>query len=548
MMHRKTFDYVIIGGGSAGCVLANRLSADPQQRVLLLEAGPRDGGLMMRMPAGVYKQYLDPRTNWSYESQPERNMNDRRIPVPRGRVLGGSSSINSMVYLRGHPKDFDRWASGGLPEWDYAHCLPYFRRAETSDRGASFYRGDSGPLSTEQGRLQSPIFDAFLDSAVEAGHVISEDLNGAQPEGFARLDSTKRRGQRCSAAVAYLHPVMGRSNLTVLTGALVHKTLIEGRRAVGVRYERGGEMAEAAAEREVILCGGAINSPQILMLSGIGPGDELARFDIPMVQELPGVGENLQDHMDVGLKFGIAKAVSIEWLDNPFAKAYAGARWLVDHSGAAASNIYEVGGFARSRHDVPHANLQFHLAPVLIDQDGSRIKLARGFMLHLSQLRQQSRGRIRLASGDPREKAVITFNFLATESDRREFRDGLALVRDIVNGSALRSLKPTSILPGPDIRSDEEVDAFIQDRSETEFHPSCTCRMGVDDMAVVDPQLRVRGIDGLRVVDASVMPSVTSANLNAPTIMIAEKAADMISGKQALEPAAGIARPAAAAS
>jgi choline dehydrogenase len=539
MMRRKSFDYVIIGGGSAGCVLANRLSADGQHRVVLLEAGPRDGGLMMRMPAGVYKQYLDPRTNWSYESQPERSMNDRRIPVPRGRVLGGSSSINSMVYLRGHPRDFDRWASGGLPTWDYAHCLPYFRRAETSDRGGNYYRGDSGPLSTEQGRLQSPIFDAFLDSAAEAGHVISDDLNGAQPEGFARLDSTKRRGQRCSAAVAYLHPAMLRPNLTIETGALVHRVLIENRRAIGVRYEQRGEEIEVEAAREVILCGGAINSPQLLMLSGIGPAGDLARFDIPLKQDLPGVGSNLQDHMDVGLKFAIKKPVSMEWLDNPFAKAYAGARWFINRSGPAASNIYEVGGFAKSRSDIAHANLQFHLAPVMIDEVGAEMKLARGFMLHLSQLRQESRGCIRLASADPRAKAAITFNFLATEPDRQEFRDGLALVRDIVNGQALRNLGSTSVLPGSGTDSDADIDAFIRAHAATEYHPSCTCRMGVDELAVVDPELRVYGIESLRVVDASVMPSVTSANLNAPTIMIAEKAADMIVGKPALEPALG---------
>lgn len=536
-MRRNSFDFIIVGGGSAGCVLANRLSADPQARVLLLEAGPRDGGLMMRMPAGVYRQYLDPRTNWSYESAPQTGMDDRRIPVPRGRVLGGSSSINSMVYLRGHPLDFDRWAATGLPHWDYAHCLPYFKRAETSDRGGSFYRGDSGPLSTERGRLQSPIFDAFLDSAGEAGHVISDDLNGAQPEGFARLDSTKRRGERCSAAVAYLHPAMNRPNLTVLTGALVHRLLIEGGRAVGVRYERGGEAVEVTAAREVILSGGAINSPQLLMLSGIGPADELARHDIPVRLDLPGVGANLQDHMDVGLKFGLAKPVSIEWLDNPLAKLYVGARWLLDRSGPAASNIYEIGGFARSRPDLPHANLQFHLGPVSIEQVGTKLKLARGFMLHISQLRQESRGRIQLASADPHDKPVIAFNFLATDSDRQEFRDGIALVREILNGSALRSLQPTPILPGPDVRSDADIDAFIRAKAETEYHPSCTCKMGVDGMAVVDPELRVRGIEGLRVVDASVMPSVTSANLNAPTIMIAEKAADMITGAPPLAPA-----------
>lgn len=536
-MSNISFDFVIVGGGSAGCVLAHRLSADRGQRVLLLEAGPRDGGLMMTMPAGVYKQYLDPRTNWNYESVAELGMNRRRIPVPRGRVLGGSSSINSMVYLRGHPKDFDRWAAAGLPGWDYAHCLPYFRRAETSDRGADFYRGGSGPLSTELGRLQSPIFDAFLAAAAEAGHVVSDDLNGAQPEGFARLDSTKRQGRRCSAAVAYLHPAMSRPNLTVLTGALALRVLIDGRRAVGIRYELGGEIREVLAEREVILCGGAINSPQLLMLSGIGPMAELRRFDIPVVQDLPGVGANLQDHMDIGLKFDIAKPVSIDWLDSPIGKVYAGARWLINRSGPAASNIYEVGGFARSNADVPHANLQFHLAPVMIDQVGGRIRLAQGFMLHLSQLRPESRGRIRLVSADPHMKAAIEFNFLSTERDRQEFRDGIMIARDIVNSQSMASIRPRSVLPGPGICSGSDIDAFIRTHAETEFHPSCTCRMGIDDMAVVDPQLRVRGMDSLRVVDASVMPTVTSANLNAPTIMIAEKAADLIIGLSTLDAA-----------
>lgn len=537
MKNDRSFDYVIVGGGSAGCVLANRLSADPGLRVLLLEAGPRDGGLMMTMPAGVYRQYLDPRTNWNYESMPEPRMNERRIPVPRGRVLGGSSSINSMVYLRGHPKDFDRWATDGLPEWDYAHCLSYFRRAETSDRGASFYRGGSGPLSTERGRLQSPIFDAFLAAAAEAGHLISDDLNGAQPEGFARLDSTKRRGRRCSAAVAYLHPAMERSNLTVLTGALAHKILTESRKAFGVRYELGGEIHIARAECEVILCGGAINSPHLLMLSGIGLRAELARFEIPLVGDLPGVGANLQDHMDVALKFGIRKRVSIDWLGSPIGKAYAGARWLIDRSGPAASNIYEVGGFARSNADVPHANLQFHLAPVMIDQKDGGIRLARGFMLHLSQLRQESRGHVSLASADPRAKATISFNFLATERDRQEFRDGLAIVRDIVGRPVMAALGPRPVLPGLEVCGDSEIDAFIRAQAETEFHPSCTCRMGLDEMTVVDSQLRVHGTEALRVVDASVMPTVTSANLNAPTIMIAEKAADMILGSPPLGPA-----------
>lgn len=532
------FDYIIIGGGSAGCVLANRLSAVADIRVLLLEAGPPDGGLFMAMPAGVYRVYLDPRTNWSYQSEPEPRLGGRRIPVPRGRVLGGSSSINSMVYLRGNPKDYDRWAGNALPHWDYAHCLPYFRKSETSDRGESLYRGGSGPLSVERGRFRSPIFDAFMAAAEEAGHPISDDLNGARPEGFARLDSTKRNGRRCSAAVAYLRPAVRRGNLTVLTGALVERILFSGRRAIGVRYHRGGDTIEARAEREVILCGGAINSPQVLMLSGIGPADELKRHGIAVLHHLPGVGGNLQDHMDVAFKFTCRKPVSIAWLDRPAKRWMAGARWLLTRSGIVGSNIYEVGGLIRSRAAVEWPNLQFHLGPVLLNQIGERVTLAEGFMLHLSQLRQESRGRVRLASPDPRDKARIQFGFLATDNDVQEFRDGVSLARHIVRQPALAGILGEEIAPGPQVRSNAEIDAFVQAQAETEFHPSCTCRMGTDDQSVVDGELKVHGLEGLRVVDASVMPTVVSANLNGPTIMIAEKAADLILGRPPLPPAA----------
>lgn len=536
MAIRNKLDFVIIGAGSAGCVLANRLSEDPGNNVLVLEAGPRDRNLFVTMPAGVYRAFKDQRINWNYESEPEPHMDGRRIPVPRGRVLGGSSSINSMVYLRGHPLDYDRWAAENLPSWSYAHCLPYFRRSESSDKGPTPYRGAEGPLSVETGTLASPIFDAFLNSAEEAGYPVSDDLNGSAPEGFARLDSTKRNGRRCSAAVAYLHPVASRPNLLIETGAQVLELLFEGKRAVGVRYRQNGKIHEVRAGREVILCGGAVNSPQLLMLSGIGPAEEIERHGIAVRHHLPGVGANLQDHVDVMLQFRTRRPVSLAWLRHPWGKLRVGAEWLLARSGVGASNIFEVGGLIRSTATVPHANIQYHVAPVVIDYDGDDISLAEGFMVHLSQLRQESRGRIGLRSADPLDKASIRFDFLSTDQDRREFREGIQIVREIVARSALAELVDRELSPGPDLTTDDHLDAFVRKNAETEFHPSCTCRMGHDDLSVVDDQLRVHGIDGLRVVDASVMPSVISANLNAPTIMIAEKAADLILGRPPLPP------------
>ena len=537
MPRAAEYDYVIVGAGSAGCVLANRLSADPACRVLLLEAGPRRAGLYAAIPAGVYRAYTDPRINWSYRSEPEARLDGRRIPVPRGKVLGGSSTINSMVYLRGHPADYDAWEAGGASGWRYVDCLPYFRRSETSDRGPSLYRGDSGPLSVETGTLESPVFDAFLSSAEDAGYPLSADLNGAEHDGFARLQSTRRKGRRCSTAVAYLFPVMGRRNLEVRTGALATRIIIQGGSARGVSFRCGSSSENAFATREVILCGGAINTPQLLMLSGVGAADHLRTCGIDVVRDLPGVGANLQEHMDVILGFATTRPVSIAWLRHPWHRWKAGLQWLLTRGGIAASSIYEIGGFYRSDDSVPRSNLQVHVAPIYFEEGPGGFVLAEGYSVHISQLRPESRGEVRLRCSDPCVPPAISFRLLSSEGERREFRDGIRRLRRIVRGGELGRLTASELAPGAARDSDDELDRFVRENAETEYHPSCTCRMGQDEMAVVDPALRVRGLSALRVVDASVMPSVVSANLNGPTVMIAEKAADMILGNEPLPPA-----------
>lgn len=532
------YDYVIVGAGSAGCVLANRLSADPDVRVVVLEAGPPDRDLFIHIPAGVYRVWKDPRINWNYESEAEGSMANRRIPVPRGRVVGGSSSINSMVYMRGHPLDYDRWAAEpGLATWDYAHCLPYFKRSEGYDRGGDAWRGGDGPLGVSRGTVANPLFDAWCAAGAEAGVGASDDLNGYRPEGLARLDSTKRGGRRCSAAVAYLRPALARPNLRLETGALVERVVTDGNRATGVDYvAKGGARRRVHAAREVILSGGAINSPQLLMLSGIGPADELGQHGIVPVLDLPGVGANLQDHVDIIVQYACPKPVTFAGVDKPLRKLATGLQWLASRSGLAASNIWEAGGLVRSNGDVPYPNLQYHFAPVAVDYEGERIVLKQGFQAHISQLRQESRGRVTLRSADPVDKARITFNFLSTERDRREFVEGVALTREIVATKPFDEFRGAELMPGPDVRSGADIEAFVSENAETEFHPSCTCRMGTGPDAVVDGELRVHGIEALRVVDASVMPYVISANLNAPTMMIAERAADFILGRDQLQP------------
>ena len=531
------YDYVIAGAGSAGCVLANRLTEDPEVRVLILEAGPRDLNPYIHMPAGVYKVWKDTRINWNYASAPQTELAGRAIPVPRGRVLGGSSSINSMVYLRGHPLDYDAWAQDfGLPDWDYAHLLPYFRKSERSERGADPWHGDSGPLGVSIGRTANVLYDAFVGAGPQSGFGGSADLNGFNPEGLARLDSTKWNGRRCSAAVAYLHPAARRPNLTIETGAVVQRVDIAGNRASGLTYVRGGQTVSVHATREVLLCGGAINSPQMLMLSGIGPEAELRAQGISLRHHLAGVGQNLQDHVDLMMQWHCTKPVTLARLANPLAKLAAGAEWLLTRKGPVASNIWEAGGLIRTDAAVRSPNIQFHFGPVAVDYIGDRIQLKQGFQLHVSQLRQSSRGRLRLVSANPGTAPRIEFDFLSTDHDRREMVEGVKAARHIVDQPAFAPFRGAAIYPDAKVGSDAEILDFVRTTSETEFHPSCTCRMGHDAMAVTGPDLKVHGIENLRVVDASVMPAVISANLNATVMMIAEKAADMILGRAALAP------------
>ena len=531
------YDYIVVGAGSAGCVLANRLSEDGDVSVLVLEAGRSDRNLFIHMPAGVYKVWNDPKLNWNYRSVPEAEMGRREIPVPRGKVLGGSSSINSMVYLRGHPSDYDCWAEEfGLAGWDYAHCLPYFKKAERNERGEDPWHGGSGPLGVSRGTSSNVLYDAFIAAGGEAGIGVSQDLNGYRPEGLGRYDSTKWNGRRCSAAVAYLHPAARRKNLAIATGALVEKVTVEKGRAVSLTVRHRGKAHVVRAAREIVLSGGAINSPQLLMLSGIGPADALARAGIDVVHELPGVGSNLQDHVDVVMQWRCRRPVTLRHLANPFVKAAIGVRWLTDRGGPVASNIWEAGGLVRTEAGLPAPNIQYHFAPVAMQPHGRDIRLEQGFQLHVSQLRQDARGRIELAGRDPARAPRIVFDFLRTEKDRRELVDGVLLARHIVSQPALRDFLGEERVPGPAATSRAELLAFIRAHAETEFHPSCTCRMGTDDRAVVDADLKVRGIAGLRVIDASVMPNVISSNLNATVIMIAEKAADAMRGRPALAP------------
>jgi len=532
------YDYIIVGGGSAGCVLANRLSADPSTRVLVLEAGRPDHRLDFRlhMPAALTYPLASRAYNWWYESEPEAQVNGRKIYQPRGKVLGGSSAINGMIFIRGNPRDFDNWAQHpGLEEWSYAHVLPYFKRLENRQIGGDEYRGGGGPLHLETPRCDNPLFEAFFQAASQAGYPLTDDVNGYQQEGFGRFDRTTYRGRRHNAARAYLHPVMHRPNLTTRTGQLVHRIVFEGRRAVGVEVGRG-RRREIIAGGEIICCAGAINSPQLLQLSGVGPADLLNTLQIPVVQDLPGVGAALEDHAEVYVQYACTQPVSLypalKWWRQPMI----GAQWLFGRSGVGASNHFEAGGFIRSNADVSYPNLQYHFLPIAIRYNGTSARKGHGYQVHVGPVRSDARGSVRITSADAMEHPQIVFNYLSTDQDRREWVEAIRCTRTIMQQPAFAPYRGEELAPGPEVQTDEEILSFVRSELESAYHPSCTCKMGTTAEAVTDPKLRVHGIDGLRVVDASVMPTITNGNIYAPVLMIAEKAADMIAGHSPLPP------------
>lgn len=538
-MSEIIYDYLIVGGGSAGCVLANRLSE--KGSVLVLEAGRPDSwwDIFIHMPAGLSVPLGNPWYDWGYRSEPEPFMNGRSVYHARGKVLGGSSSINGMIFIRGNALDYQKWAKDpGMETWDYAHCLPYFMRSETRLAGQDAWHGGSGPLKLEKGPCTNPLFQAFFRAVQQAGYPLTEDVNGFKQEGFAPFDRNVFRGRRLSAARAYLHPVMGREKLRVITRALTTRVLFEGKKAVGVEYRQGGRLHRASA-KEVILCGGAINSPQLLQLSGVGNARELEALGIAPVHDLPGVGENLQDHLEVYIQYACKKPVSVwpalKWYNKP----WIGFQWLFFRRGPGATNHFEAGGFIRSNEKVEYPNLQFHFLPLAIRYDGTSPSGGHGYQVHVGPMNSDVRGSIRIKSKDPTQYPALRFNYLSTRTDRQEWIEAVRSARKILNQPAFAEFNGGEVSPGPAVESDEQILDWVAKDSETALHPSCTCKLGVDSMAVVDPKsMRVHGVAGLRVVDASVMPYITNGNLYAPVMMIAEKAADLILGNTPLAPSA----------
>lgn len=535
----QEFDYIVVGAGSAGCVMAARLTEDPGVSVLLLEAGGSDSSIFIQMPTALSIPMNMKKFNWFFESEPEPGMDGRVMHCPRGKVLGGSSSINGMVYVRGHARDFDQWEQEGVEGWGYRHCLPYFKRAETwREGGADDYRGGDGPIGTCNGnQMANPLYEAFIRAGEEAGYGMTPDYNGERQEGFGPMHMTVKDGVRWSTANAYLKPAMGRPNLTVETGALTHRIVLEGKKAVGIEYSKGGGAPIVAkARREVILSAGSIGSPMILQLSGIGPAEGLKAAGVEVVQDLPGVGGNLQDHLEVYFQYRCNVPITLNGKLSPLSKFLIGARWFFLKSGLGATNHFESCAFIRSRAGLEWPDIQYHFLPGAMRYDGNAAFDGHGFQVHVGPNKPKSRGRVLIKSADPRHKPSVLFNYMTEQEDIEAFRACIRLTREIMKQPAMDPYRGPEIQPGEERDSDEAIDAWIRQEAESAYHPSCTCKMGRadDPRSVIDKDCKVIGIDALRVVDSSIFPTIPNGNLNAPTIMVGEKAADIIRGKDPL--------------
>ncbi len=538
-MNNNTYDYIIVGAGSAGCVLANRLSEDKNNRVLLIEAGGSDKHIFVQMPTALSFPMNMKRFNWYFDTEPEPHANNRVMHCPRGKALGGSSSINGMVYVRGHACDYEQWVEQGAQGWGYQDCLPYFKRAETWMHGEDDYRGGSGPIGTCNGNNMSlnPLYRAFIEAGKEAGYPETKDYNGYQQEGFGPMHMTVKDGVRSSTAREYLRPIMNRSNLEVMSNTMTSRVLMDGKKAIGIEIQKGGKAEKILANKEVILSAGSIGSPQLLQLSGIGPKSVLENAGVELIHELPGVGKNLQDHLEVYFQFRCTQPISLNGKLDLISKGLIGTRWILFKTGLGATNHFESCAFIRSKAGVKWPDIQYHFLPAAMRYDGNAAFDGHGFQVHVGPNKPASRGHVRIKSNNPNHKPSILFNYLKEQQDIEDWRACIRLTREIINQPAMDEYRGDEIQPGADITSDEAIDEWVRNSVESAYHPSCTCKIGSTDdpMAVVDSNCKVIGTENLRVIDSSIFPTIPNGNLNAPSIMVGEKGADIILGKEPLK-------------